>query len=681
VDNVPRVLSRRSTVRDVDLQLTVRNAASRAQADVVVTADDRGSAGPLLDALRAAVGAPDDVHLTVAGRSLTDDGDVADCALADGAVVDAGKRTDRPESPVLDIVLSCGPDAGRRFALPPGRYVAGRDPTCDVHINDPAISGRHLSVNVTPAAVRIVDLGASNASTLDGAAVPAEPMRLDTLPATLRVGDSAVRIAPHRALDIDAVGNAPSGTGPRVAPPAEPIVVTMPSAPTAATPPGVAVLPAAIPLVAGVALTLVLHQWEFIAFTAMSPLMIIGQAVTDRRSVRRQNRAAQRAHAAALDHARRALATGLAEESVRRHQAAPDLGELCSPTGFLSCRTPDAAGFLELRLGVADQPSDIEVPGGSAVIATAVPLVASLPAIGTLGILGPPAACRGLARSLALQAAALHEPASLRIVVLASGQAASWGWVRWLPHVAPDDPTCVATVGFDADQVAARLAELGTPAPARRSTLVIVDGADPGAAAALSHATAVIWCASDARSLPSSCGAIATISAAERPRLDYASRTTTISGAAPDLVAIDVAAAAARRIASVSGCQPRTAAIPREVRWGDLGEPAPASRWDAASTGVTLGVGAAGRVRVDLVHDGPHVLIAGTTGAGKSELLLTIIAELASRNRPDELSLLLVDHKGGATFGICSRLPHTTGVVTDLDATRAAEHRCRAAAA
>ena len=71
---------------------------------------------------------------------------------------------------------------------------------------------------------------------------------------------------------------------------------------------------------------------------------------------------------------------------------------------------------------------------------------------------------------------------------------------------------------------------------------------------------------------------------------------------------------------------------------------------------------------VDLRQDGPHALIAGTTGAGKSELLQTMIASLACANRPDEMTFVLVDYKGGSAFKDCVHLPHVTGLVTDLDA-------------
>ncbi len=71
---------------------------------------------------------------------------------------------------------------------------------------------------------------------------------------------------------------------------------------------------------------------------------------------------------------------------------------------------------------------------------------------------------------------------------------------------------------------------------------------------------------------------------------------------------------------------------------------------------------------IDLRKDGPHALIAGTTGAGKSELLQTLIASLACANRPDAMTFVLVDYKGGSAFSGCARLPHVVGMVTDLDA-------------
>ncbi|MEV4625499.1 type VII secretion protein EccCb [Micromonospora sp. NPDC049523] len=64
--------------------------------------------------------------------------------------------------------------------------------------------------------------------------------------------------------------------------------------------------------------------------------------------------------------------------------------------------------------------------------------------------------------------------------------------------------------------------------------------------------------------------------------------------------------------------------------------------------------------------DGPHGLLVGATGSGKSELLRTLVTALAMRHTPDELNFVLIDYKGGATFGPLAQLPHTAAVITHL---------------
>jgi S-DNA-T family DNA segregation ATPase FtsK/SpoIIIE len=85
------------------------------------------------------------------------------------------------------------------------------------------------------------------------------------------------------------------------------------------------------------------------------------------------------------------------------------------------------------------------------------------------------------------------------------------------------------------------------------------------------------------------------------------------------------------------------------------------------TTKVPIGIGADGPFILDLSADGPHGLVAGTTGAGKSELLQTLIAVLCVANRPDAMTFVLIDYKGGSAFKDCARLPHTVGMVSDLD--------------
>ncbi len=80
-----------------------------------------------------------------------------------------------------------------------------------------------------------------------------------------------------------------------------------------------------------------------------------------------------------------------------------------------------------------------------------------------------------------------------------------------------------------------------------------------------------------------------------------------------------------------------------------------------------LGTAADGRVDIDLVRDGPHMVVIGTTGSGKSEFLRTLILGLAEGSSPDRLQFVLIDFKGGAAFDAVRELPHVVDVITDLD--------------
>ena len=87
----------------------------------------------------------------------------------------------------------------------------------------------------------------------------------------------------------------------------------------------------------------------------------------------------------------------------------------------------------------------------------------------------------------------------------------------------------------------------------------------------------------------------------------------------------------------------------------------------AVGLACAVGIAATGPWSVDLVGDGPHAVIGGTTGSGKSELLTSWILAMAARYGADDVTFLLVDFKGGATFDGIAGLPHSVGVITDLD--------------
>lgn len=95
-------------------------------------------------------------------------------------------------------------------------------------------------------------------------------------------------------------------------------------------------------------------------------------------------------------------------------------------------------------------------------------------------------------------------------------------------------------------------------------------------------------------------------------------------------------------------------------------------RWCVAShtSGLraTLGVDASGRpLSVDIDSEGPHAIVAGTTGSGKSVLLQCWCLTLAVTYPPDRLGFVFLDFKGGSALDCLTALPHVRGCVNDLD--------------
>lgn len=112
------------------------------------------------------------------------------------------------------------------------------------------------------------------------------------------------------------------------------------------------------------------------------------------------------------------------------------------------------------------------------------------------------------------------------------------------------------------------------------------------------------------------------------------------------------------------------ASVPLSVHLGELlaeSEDALGGGWVEPAVRAPLGVSAEGPVWLDLAEHGPHALVAGTTGSGKSELLLAWILALAHQGSPADTSFVLFDYKGGATFAPLRELAHVAGVLTDLE--------------
>lgn len=124
----------------------------------------------------------------------------------------------------------------------------------------------------------------------------------------------------------------------------------------------------------------------------------------------------------------------------------------------------------------------------------------------------------------------------------------------------------------------------------------------------------------------------------------------------------------------------RAAVLPQSARLLDeleLARATPASlmaRWASSrDSTVVLGAGPRGPLAVDLREEGPHLLIEGPAGSGRTELLRSVAASLAAAGRPDRLGLLLVDGAGGERgegLTACTELPHVTEHLVASDPVR-----------
>lgn len=600
-------------------------------------------------------------------------GDTLVTAVAGATVSDVAE----PLARALVITIA-GPDAGRVWRLGDGSYSVGRSSTADLLLNDSTVSRRHATLTITAeGSYAVTDCGSRNGTRETADVIVLGATALRVLPAAH---------APHRHTVI---------RRPRVAALAPRVVPMPPSVSQPPPPVKLDVITLAAPLLlAGVMAVLLDPRYAIMGLA--SPVLALASYCSQRRRQHRDSRRVRRESAHKLQSFAAALAAAHADARIAL-LARPDLGRLAasaySGEGLWESR-PDHDDFLQVEIGTGnlhwtptyeDRPREISAPVKALVdehsTLTAVPVAVDLRR--SLGVEGSTAA--SLVRALVLRLALTHGPADVRIAVLTTcSRGGEWEWARWLPHC--DGAFCglsLVAAGVDA------IDELVGPLSAAIATesapwlIVVVDDASLVAERAqparrlLSGARAsAIVVGSSSWPLPGLCAATASTQ-----RHAVAELITVEGGVPVGLAAAEVSVAAAEELAA------RLARYrdPEDVLATRLPDSVPlldlldlrrttaqrvVDRWRENQAGLRIPIGqtADDVLVIDAVHDGPHALVAGTTGAGKSELLRSFVASLAATADAEHINFLLVDFKGGSAFDRAAALPHTVGVVTDLDA-------------
>lgn len=317
----------------------------------------------------------------------------------------------------------------------------------------------------------------------------------------------------------------------------------------------------------------------------------------------------------------------------------------------------------------------------------------------------------GLARSLIVGLAALHSPADLRLAIASPHLERDFAFARWLPHVADprardgvlprvwlaaDRQTLADELGDHLRELAqegARARRAGGRHRPRERLVVVLDEWHTGPTGAFGPALAggadpddvglcVVRLVARAQDEPEDVDARAR-DAGGRLILDGPAIPGRLDGAADRVGPADadaLARALAPRVVSPDAQpdEPLVAQAPLDLLVGvpDVALWTPEAGWRPRSRRdllrVAIGVRADGTPLVlDLKESardgmGPHGLLVGATGSGKSELLRSLVLALAASHPPEDLAFVLVDFKGGATFSGLEHLPHVAGVITNL---------------
>ncbi|MGY1551102.1 FtsK/SpoIIIE domain-containing protein [Microbacterium sp. A588] len=389
------------------------------------------------------------------------------------------------------------------------------------------------------------------------------------------------------------------------------------------------VLAAVVPIAAGVVLWLITGSIFSLCFAALGPLMIGASLLDGLRTKRRDRRIADEDAVAAWRRVEQDLGRRQLRERRELRRNHPDAAASILDPPLRDLQPIDDT--TALVVGSGTRPSALRVTGDDSERARAfreraanledVPVV--VPMRRGVCFHGPLPLASAAARALLVQLCLRFSPSQLALLGDGLGPL---GLGRF-PHA-------------------------GRPRRgAWRIAVMLGDGDSPDAAA---H----VWvCDSDA-DVPEGITTVIDCTRPQRGRL----RTT--AGVEEIVVeCLSMAQAQALAVASLDR-EGDVAQLPDSVALAQLRPP---PHDDAPGLRAAVGRTENADVFLDLVEDGPHAIVTGMTGSGKSELLVTWIAAMAAAHDPDTLAFVLADFKGGTAFDPLRALPHVAAVMTDLD--------------
>lgn len=456
-------------------------------------------------------------------------------------------------------------------------------------------------------------------------------------------------------------------------------------------------------------------------------VLLIGQRSGPRRELR-EARERYLDYVEELRHRLRRAVAAQQRDAAWRHPAPAQLLDLARNPARRWERRVDDDDFLRLRVGVGPRPVAVRLSmkAGEGPLhdldpvcleaartlrrryATVgeQPVCLDLCDVGVVSVVGDRAAGRDLAAAMLAQLVTFHAAEEVRLgVVRAPSLAPTWEWVKWLPH--HQHPALLdgelparlvaTTVAGMADLLAGELAarveahrrRRGQGVRPRRHLVVVVDGEhlpgvwglerpEPGVSLA-DLGVHVVFLLGHRREEPEEVDLRISVEAGGAARIE---------GEADGFRVDRTGAGLPNVLARVLAPLRMVADDDVDLAAGTVGLPEILGVEDAATLDaqrtwrprpprerlrVPIGVGGGGHpVMLDLKEAayggmGPHGLVVGATGSGKSELLRTLLSSLVVGHPPDQLALMLVDFKGGATFAPMAGLPHVAGMVTNLE--------------